>query len=121
MSAESEVRAILIASSALLAALPAGAASIAVDQTPDENMPRPHICFSKQYDRPTFGLDNTLLSRTQGISIQVVGVDRANAIAVRELVEDALLAGGLPWTDGAGGYDPEIDLEAEILTVEWIT
>ena len=120
MSAESEVRAILVASASLLAALPAAAAGVSVDVTPDANADRPFITFSKQYDRPIFGLDNTLLSRTQGIAIQVVGTDRANAIAVRELVENALLLAGLPWLDGAGGYDPDVDLEAEVLTVEWV-
>jgi hypothetical protein len=121
MSAESEVRAILVASGALLAALPDGAAGVSVDVTPDGNAERPFITFAKQYDRPIFGLDNSLLSRTVGIAIQVVGANRVSAIAVRELVENALIGAGIPWIDGAGGYDPDVDMEAEVLTVEWIT
>lgn len=118
MSAESELRAVLIAHAPLVAAVPA--TRIAVD-TADADSPKPFIVFSKESDTPQWGLDNTLVGRHVVLSVQVVGSSRSNAIEVRELVEEALMAEGIPWSGGNGGYDPEADIEAEVLTVEWIT
>ena len=100
MSAESEVRAVLIAHAPLLAAVPSARISI------DAVMPtatRPYIAFSKQQVAEDSG----------------IGSSRANAIVVAGLVRDALRAGGMPSDRGSAGYDAENDLEVEIVTVDW--
>lgn len=116
MSAESELRAVLLAHAPLTAAVPGARISI------DAVMPtatRPYIAFSKQLRVDDNGLDNTLLGATSTIDIQCVGSSRANAIVVAGLVRDALRAGGMPSDRGSAGYDAENDLEVEIVTVDW--
>lgn len=117
MSAEQSVRDILVASGPLVAVVPATRISLdAVAQS----LPRPYIVLSKQPVQTTFGLDNTVLARTSPIDIQCIGISRVNAVAVRELVEAALLGAGLPWSGSTAGYDAENDLEAEVVSVDWI-
>lgn len=118
MSYEADLRAVLVADAALTAAVPA--ARIAIDQV-EQGLARPYIAFSAQQGTPEFGLDNTLLADTLLIDIQCIGSTRANAIAVRELVKTALLAGGVPWSATSAGYDPDNDIEAEIVSVNWLT
>lgn len=116
MSAESELRDALLAHAPLLAAVPAARISIdAVSAT----AARPYIAFSKQLRTDDFGLDNTWLAAQSTIDIQCVGSSRANAIAVAELVRDALRIAGMPSERGSAGYDAENDLEVEIVTVDW--
>ena len=116
MSAESELRAVLIAHAPLLAAVPATRISI------DAVLPsatRPYIAFSKQQVTEDFGLDNTWLATQSTIDVQCVGASRANALVVAGLVRNALRAGGMPSDRGSAGYDAENDLEVEIVTVDW--
>jgi hypothetical protein len=116
MSAESELRAALVANGALLAVVPAARISIdAVGQA----LAKPYIAFVKQGYAADLGLDNTLLADTSTIDIQCVGTDRPNAIVVRDLVRTALSLAGLPSDRGSAGYDPENDLEVEVVTVDW--
>lgn len=116
MSAESELRTVLAGYAPLLAQVPA--ARICVDAVP-QGLTRPYIAFSKQGGQDEVGLDNTLLAAVSTIDIQCIGTDRTNAIAVRDLVRDALRAAGMPSDRNSAGYDPENDLEAEIVTVDW--
>lgn len=118
MSAEADLRAILVAYAPLLAQVPV--TRIVIDAA-EQGDARPYIAFSKQSATPSFGLDNTPLGSVASIDIQVVGLTRSNAIAVRELVEAALLAGGQPWVAETAAYDPENDLEVEVLSVDWVT
>lgn len=117
MSAEAELRTLLVTNAALLALVPAARISIdAVDQA----AVRPYIVLSKQGSTPTFGLDNTLLAEAVDIDVQCVGTRRAQAITVREAVQTALLAGGRPWAGTSAGYDADNDIEAEVVSVNWL-
>lgn len=118
MSAEYDLRALLLDSQNLVAVVPA--ARISVD-TAGVEQPRPYIVFSVQSGEPIFGLDNSLLAENITIDIQCIGVTRTNAIVVRELVKQALRDGGLPWSGTSSGFDPDADIEAEIITVNWLT
>lgn len=118
MSAESDLRAVLVASAGLIATVPA--ARIQIDAV-NQGAARPYIAFSKQSAPPAFGMDNTLLGTITTIDIQCIGTSRSNAIAVRELVEAALIAGGQPWVSASAAYDPDNDLEVEVITLDWIT
>lgn len=116
MSAESELRAALVAHAPLLAVVPA--VRISVDAVA-QDLAKPYITFVKQGYAAHLGLDNTLLADVSTVDIQCVGTDRPNAIVVRDLVRTALQLAGLPSDRGTAGYDPENDLEVEVVTVDW--
>lgn len=123
MSAESDLRALLIGNAALLAGL--GTVSgitadkrICIDAVP-QGFARPYIVFTKQSGEDELGTDNTLLAELATIDIQCVGTTRQNAIAVRDLVRAALRAAGVPSDRNAAGYDAENDLEVEVVTIDW--
>jgi len=115
MSAEADLRAVLVASAGLVSAVPV--TRIGIDAV-DQGATRPYIALSKQSALPSFALDNTLPGTITTIDIQCVGTNRSNAIAVRELVEAALVNVG--WIGASAAYDPDNDLEVEVLTVDWI-
>lgn len=116
MSAESEARAALVAHAPLLAVVPATRISIdAVAQ----GETRPYITLVKQAEQRDLALDNTVLAVTTTLDVQCIGTDRPNAIAVADLVRAALAAAGMPSDRGGGAYDPENDLEVEVVTVDW--
>ena len=117
MSAEAELRALLVGNAALVALVPA--ARISIDAA-EQGAARPYIVLSKQGSTPTFGLDNTLLAEAVDIDIQCIGKRRPQAIAVRELVQAALLAGGQPWSGASAGYDADNDIEVEVISVNWL-
>ena len=116
MSAESELRALLVADVDLLALVPQSRISIdAVSQ----GLARPYIAFSKQSTEVSYGIGGQAHARRTTIDVQVIGASRANAIQVRERVELVLAAAGVPPENVSAGYDAENDLEAEVLTVDW--
>lgn len=116
MSAESELRAVLIADAALTALVPA--ARISID-TVMQGAARPYIAFSKQATQVLGGLNGSVHARRVSLDIQVVGSSRSNAIAVREQVEATLAAAGVPFEDNPAAYDPELDIEVEVLSLDW--
>lgn len=116
MSAESEVRAALLAHGPLVAVVPA--ARISID-TVDPQLPRPYIAFSKPQRTDDLSLSGAVLAVTSQIDLMCVGSNRANAIEVAELVRAALIAAQMPSDRSASGYDAENDLEVEIVTVDW--
>lgn len=116
MSAESDIRAALVAYAPLIALVPA--ARISIDAVPDDTQ-RPYIVFSKQGDTRDLGLDDTLLASTATVDVQVVGSNRVNALAVRVHVEAALRIAAMPSDRGGAGFDPELGAEVEIVTVDW--
>lgn len=117
MSAESELRAALVAHAPLLAVVPSARISInAVDPEAD----RPYIAFSKQGVQRDLGLDSTVLGTISTIDVQCIGVNQEQCIAVAALVLAALAAAGQPSRQGSAGYDPDNDLPAEVVTVDWM-
>jgi hypothetical protein len=118
VSVETDLRALLISHAPLTAVVPAS--RVRVDAM-EQEMARPFIVFSRQGSAPIFGLGNALLGATDTIDIQIVGSTRSNAIAVRDLVQAALIASGQPWSATSSGYDEANDIEAEVVTVEWLT
>ncbi|MBY0467607.1 MAG: DUF3168 domain-containing protein [Burkholderiaceae bacterium] len=116
MSAEAELRALLVANGALLGLVPA--ARISLDAV-DQSAPRPYIVLSKQSATPDFGLDNTLFADQVTIDIQCVGTNRRSAIAVGDAVVAALQQAGEPHSARSAAYDADNDLEVEVVTVDW--
>ncbi len=118
MSAEHELRAALVAWAPLVAVVPA--ARISVDSVPPGTA-RPYIVFVKQRSVRHGGLDGSVHARQTSIDVQIVGSSREQALQVRDLVETALDAQDVPWEDNSSGYDPDTDVEAEVLSVDWWT
>lgn len=123
MSAESELRAVLIGNAALLSALGSVGGIAAGDRISIDAVatgyPRPYVVFSKQSSTDELGSDNTLLAEQATIDIQCVGSSRSNAIFIRDAARTALRAAGVPSDRGSAGYDAENDLEVEVITVDW--
>ena len=117
MSAETDLRAVLVAHAPLTAACPAW--RISIDAVP-QGLPRPFIVFSSQGGTPTFGLNNSLLGVVTAIDIQCVANTRATAITLRELVQAALAAAGWPWVRVSAGMDADNGLEVEVVSVNWM-
>lgn len=92
---------------------------ICVDAVP-QGFPKPYIAISQTGSNEERGLDNTLLGRITTFDIQVVGTERLNAIDGREHVRNALVAIGNPSDRGFAGYDPDLDVEVEVVSVDWI-
>lgn len=118
MSAETDIRAALLAYAPLVAVVPTK--RISLDMV-TQGFPKPFIVLTKSGDVTTFGLNNSILGRVVTIDIQCVHTDRKSAIQVRELVESALLAASWPWSQITAGYDPDQGLEVEVVTVNWLS
>lgn len=118
MSAETALRAALLAHGPLLAVVPA--ARISINAVAPDAV-RPYIAFAKQQQQDERGLDGTLHASTAVIDVQCIGLSQDNAIATGALVRDALAAAGQPAEAGTAGYDEEHDLPVEVVTVNWLT
>lgn len=118
MSVESEVRAALVAHAPLLAVVPAS--RISVDALP-ESTPMPYIAFSKQGEQRELGLGGAVLGVQTTIDVQCVADTRTQALAVADLVRAALAAVGQPSASGSGAYDPELQVEVEVVSTTWLT
>ena len=118
MSVESEIRAALVAYAPLLAVVPA--ARISVDALP-ESTPMPYIAFSKQGEQRELGLGGAVLGIQTTMDLQCVADTRSQAIAVADLVRAALAAVGQPSASGSGAYDPELQVEVEVVSTTWLT
>ena len=123
MSVESDLRAVLLAHAPLVAVVPAVRISVDAVQA---GTPTPYIAFTTANVSPEWSSNNTLMGTIHTVDIQCVGGapdlgGRATAIAVRELVQAALLAGGQPWAGNVPQFDDVLGLEVETVTVDWIT
>jgi len=116
MSLEAELWAALVAHAPLTAVVPPERVSI---DSVESDTARPYIAFSKQSETKERGLDGTVHHHTMRMDLQCVGVNRSECIQVAELVREALDAAGQPADDGTAGFDPENEIEAEVVTVEW--
>lgn len=114
MSVESDFRALLAAYAPLTALVGTAIAQNAVPP----NAARPYVAFVAQHT-PEYGLDNTLLADGVAITCECWADDAASADAVADAVQAALLAAGRVCTARASTFDPELGLDATVLTVEW--
>lgn len=118
MSAESDIRDVLVAYAPLSFIVSAG--SISIDAV-DADAPRPYIAFSKSGTQRDLGLDNGVLAETRTVDIQCIGINRAQSIQIADLVFDALQVAGNPSDRGGAAYDGDNDIELEVVTVDWVT
>ena len=115
MSADTDLRALLAASSTITALV---ATRIVADRM-EEGASRPFIVFSRVATEYQHGLNGSVLGARATFDVQCWADTRASAEAVANAVEVVLLANQRPVLSRVSGYDAELDLEATLLSVEW--
>lgn len=115
MSAENELRALLVADAGVTALV--AAAAIAQNAVP-QGTAVPYIVYTSQRV-PEFGLANNVLATGVTFRIECWGNTPSQADAVADAVVEALLGDGVVCTVRATGYDGDLNLDATVLTAEW--
>lgn len=80
---------------------------------------RPFITFSRAATEYQTTLDGTVVAERATFDVQVWADTRLSAEAVSSAIKTYLDANQRQVLSRASGYDPELDLEASILSVEW--
>ena len=115
-SVETTVRALLVGSAPIAAIV---GQRVGINAAAQGWAP-PDIVYTTQHQREFF-LTGAVAADVCTIELQCWAQTAANASALADLVESALLdAGGLPATRQTG-YDPELGLDAEIIGCTWVT
>lgn len=114
MSIESDFRALLAADSAVAALV---STRIALNGAP-QGADLPLIVYTSATTHD-LGLDNTILGTGCTLSVQCWATTAAEAAAVADAVQTSVFAAGYVVTERASGFDPELELDAATLTVEW--
>jgi len=118
MSIESDFRALLVGHSPLAALV---GTRVALNVVPEESVP-PLVVFAATHDR-VLGLDNTLHSDQCAIEVQCWGDTATTADAVADAVIGALATApadaGAVCLGRSTTFDPDLGLDAVVLTVEW--
>lgn len=114
MSIENSFRT-LLAADAGVAAL--AGTRIALNGTP-QGTALPLIVFtaSHNYD---LGLDNTVLAHGCTLTVQCWAATGTEAEALGDAVQASVFAAGYVVTERSSGFDPELELDATMLTVDW--
>lgn len=118
MSIESDFRALLVGHAPLAALV---GSRVALNAVPDESA-TPLVVFAATHNRE-LGLDNTLLSDQASIEVQCWAETATQADAVADAVISAIAtapaAAGAVCLARSTTFDPELGLDAAVLTVEW--
>jgi len=80
---------------------------------------RPFVVYTAGDTTVDRGLSGDVLSTRVPFALQCWADNRLAAVAVADAAELAIEAAGQRVTGRTTGYDEELDLESEILTVEW--
>lgn len=114
MSAETDFRGLLAAYAPLTALVGTRIAQNAVPQ----GAALPYIAYVAQH-QPEYGLDNTLHASAVTITCECWADTAAAADAVADHVQAAVEADDRVITARASSFDPDVGLDATVLSVEW--
>lgn len=116
MSAETALRALLIASTPVTSLVGQRIASDRIEQ----GATRPFIVYTRTASNPLTGIDGIVYQTLASIDLQCWADTRQEAEAVADAVTAAIRATP-PQTvpNRSGGYDPDLDLEVASLSIEW--
>jgi|GEM_PF-2564621 len=122
MSAEADLKEDLVAYAPLTAVVGTGN-RIAPDKVP-AGAARPFVVYVRQETEPITNLLGEKLAARITFELQCWADTRREAEELGDLVEAALAAStrepaGIPISDRSSAYDPDLDLEAVRLVVEW--
>jgi len=116
VSAETALRALLIAAVPVTALVGQRIASDRIEQ----GAVRPFVVFSRTESAPLLGIDGTVYKTLVSIDIQCWADTRLDAEAVADAVTAAIRATTPQLVSGrSGGYDSDLDLEVASLSIEW--
>ena len=116
MSAETDLRTLLLATTAVTALVGTRVAADRIEQ----GSTRPFVVFSRTGTTPYETIDKQLLASQVALDVQCWADTRAQADAVANAVAAAVR--GTPTQmvlQRSSAYDSELDLEATMLSVEW--
>ena len=116
MSAETDLRALLVATAGVTTLV---GTRIAADRI-EQGAARPFVVFTRAGSEPLQCLDGSVLKTLVTLDVQCWADTRASAEAVADAVT-AAVRGVLTQTviARAASYEPDLDLEAAVLTVQW--
>ena len=117
MSAESALYGILAAAPGVTALVGDGAAARIYPDAMPEGAAYPVIVFARSSTEPVVTLDGVKHGEFASFGLQCWGDTRAQADAVADAVEAALLTAGEVPDGREAGYDPETGLIATLLNV----
>lgn len=116
MSAESDLRAALLASSAVTTLV---GQRVAIDRM-EEGAPFPFIVFARSASEIVYAIDGALMGTQASLEIQCWADSHLDAAAVADAVTTVLLATPPHQLAGrAGGYDPDTGRSLVSLAVTW--
>lgn len=118
MSAETDLRALLLSTTAVTNLIGTRIASDRIEQ----GTARPFVMFTRTGTVPYTTIDGQVLATQALLEIQCWADSRAQADAVGEAVTAAIRGTTTQTVSGqAAAYDGDLDLESTLLTVEWWT
>ena len=115
MSAESEIRTLLGAASAVTSLVSTRIRANRAEQGDD----RPFVIFTRSATEVQQGLGGTVLATKVVFDVECWADTRLAAEALADAVQAALVADGRAIVGRASGYDGDLDLEASIVSVDW--
>lgn len=115
MSLDTDLRAALAANAGVIALV---GANIVSDRM-EEGAARPFIVFTRSATEYQYALDGSIHGERAVFDVQCWADTRASAEAVANAVLAVLAADQRAVLSKTSGYDPELDLEATLLSVEW--
>lgn len=115
MSAETDLRALLIAAPAVVALV---SQRIAADRM-EQGSARPFIVFNRTGTQRSKGLDGTVHGVLVTLELQCWAESRAMAEAVAEAAQSAIEQAFHTVENRSAGFDSDLDLECALLTVQW--
>lgn len=115
MSLDTDLRAALAAYPAVTALV----GSAIVSDRMEQGTPRPFIVFSRTDTQYTQGLDGTIFAERAVFDLQCWADTRASSNTVADAITTMLQADQRAILSRTSAYDPDLDLEATLLSVEW--
>lgn len=116
MSAETDFRAALAAHAPLTMLV---GQRIRLDAA-EQSDAMPYVVFTSEHDLQ-HGMDGTLLGDICTMTVQCWAKTAVEAAAVADACAAAANAAQAPVTTRATGFDPELDADAVVLTISWLT
>lgn len=116
MSAETALRALLVADAPVAALV---STRIAADRI-EQGAARPFICYTRTASAPVVALDGTHLKTLVSLDVQCWADSRASADAVADAVTTAVRGVISQSVVGrSSAYDADLDVEGAIVSVSW--
>jgi hypothetical protein len=116
MSAESDLRALLVANAGVTALVGQRVAADRIEQS----AARPFVVFTRTGSEPQLCLDGVVLKTRVTLDVQAWADTRLAADAVADAVTAAVRGvSSQTVADRVSSYDSDLDLEAAVLTVQW--